>query len=238
MDTTEKYSRLLVDLDSILDTRLATICSFGEDLVVENLTIGYYNRVADIFKGIDSDTYNERYKNRTKLILKNAFPTNIVNLLARFPLETMKASYSGPLNYTPVITVNIFPYKLNSDEINLISNIVRYITNEVCRIEIVNYEISELSPSFLKDNFDMVIMYDYISWMEIMSENKKIINESCPSVTMIAPKVFFREPPSNIEEQNKVYDLVMATLNTVISLELYDIEFFCISRKVQKSSET
>lgn len=83
-----------------------------------------------------------------------------------------------------------------------------------------------------------MIMYNYLDWLEVHSKSEELKKVTCPDVTLIGPKIFFKSPPTNKDEINKVFSTVIAATEVIIGLELFNIEHFCITQRLHKAPTT
>ena len=117
MAKSKKLDSILVSLDCLLDTRLATVSKINLD-IANKLLDGddYHTRDQDVFVGIDKEYFKEVYKNRDIETLKKSSLTNIVPLLRHLVSKLKEQSIVRPFHDGGNIVVNMYPYKLTIDE--------------------------------------------------------------------------------------------------------------------------
>ena len=102
-------SGLLIDLDSLFDTRLGTlILNNYNDLVNIFNANKYHIRLDDSFnKMINKDEFYANYAKRNKETLANSTLTLCIDILKDFVATTLKTDPSNPMLFYPKIYINI-----------------------------------------------------------------------------------------------------------------------------------
>ena len=217
-------TKMLVELDSILDTRLGVLLDVAPDVVPAILAKDYHNRLWDVFPGVDFLAYQQRYQSRDKAILKNSWMTPMADMMTDFVKKTLQQTLQTPFHRVPKIDLNIYPYVLTDDEASVILKAAATKTANQCDIEIVSFSPEDLNPVFLKNNYEAVMMYDYQVWLETHSKNGLWKKYSCPQVIVFAP-LMMKNPEtydSNLKVESTYQDFV--TLSKAMSLYA-DIQF-------------
>lgn len=151
--------KILVDLDSLLDTRIALLNEIHPKALGHILPI-YDKREHDIFSQysefIPEGVYEERHKNRTKAILKNSYRTGIPEFINTL-LTRVKA---GPV-HTVEIDINIYPYELEPEEKYVIAESMGELLS--CDVNVISVSLDFLPPMKL-DEYMAVIMYNFTEW--------------------------------------------------------------------------
>lgn len=226
-----EYSTLFTDLDCLLDTRLATLHSFGKEAFDKTFTDEYFSRLNDIFKDIDNFEFEERYKNRNNSILEHSLSTHIRDVVIDFVKKTVSQPLEGSAYILkPKIIINTHPYSPSEDTINNIIKIFIKLTNEEADIQIVSMSINDITPKYVKDNLSILILYDYTNWLEHHHEAFK--KTTCPEVSLLGPKIFFKEVDlSKINQTIDPFESVEFITAPFISLHLLPINMFSIKLK-------
>ena len=218
------YSTLYADLDSLLDTRLAVLYEMGEDVIKHVLDNGYTSRDIDHWDGIDNNLFKAKYAARDKQILKNSAMTPMVTLLREFVIATVAKSVNSPFLFEPKIIINTYPYHLSDDELDMFMSTFVALTKGMAAIELVFMSIEDVTPMYVKKNLSLVIMYDYLKWLETHSANGKLKKVTCPEVSMMSVALY--ENPSiklkSMQSKDKIgfFDAIEITANPLISLKL------------------
>lgn len=207
MSEANKRSTLYVELDALFDTRMAILFQYGEEVVMEAFKENYANRRVDEFPGVDRADFEQRYAKRDRDVLLNAQITPVAEIIMEFIHRTIKASGATPFQYNPRVILNVHPYQLLSDEIEVIENGLRQITDDLCEIQVVNRSREEVTPTWVRQECQLLFMYDYWNWLELHSANKNFEKTACPLVQLHGPALF--KSSSAIKEVGS-YDPFMA----------------------------
>lgn len=118
--------RIVVDLDALLDTRLATIAGLYPDIakqIVEDpeLFYRYQTRRSDEFSrlhpGINNAAYQAAYDNRNVATLKRSTITEMIPFLSMLVQEIERAEITGDAEVDGgELILNTWPYQLTEDE--------------------------------------------------------------------------------------------------------------------------
>lgn len=189
--------RLLVDLDSLLDTRIATIAKINPEASTGLLNDVYLNRSIDDFEkitnsAVSNDEYKLAYQNRNKETLELARPTRILKLINEISIELEKMSIDTPFITGFELTVNIFPYDLTKEEQEALREVVYDFLSISSIVNVINKPINDITPSFLKNEFDGMIIYNFDEWFCIHQEGFNKIK--LPRHLVFAPALYIKEP--------------------------------------------
>ena len=189
---------ILIDLDVLLDTRIATLVQLDPDEAMRLLESGFTARVTDDLSGMNStisnEAYQEAYKNRDIETLKTSRMTNYIfelAILIKQMTENLAKDNTRVLD--PCVVINYYPYKELDDEVlkQIIYAVEQYITTAVT-IKSVYLSPEELDLKAMKSSDILTyITYDFQVWFESAFSIKKGRNGiiSYPKLTIIAPKV-------------------------------------------------
>lgn len=232
----QDYSTLYVELDCLLDTRFSTLFSMGEEVAKKVIDFDYHERVTDFFPGIDYEAYQKAYDARNKLTLKNAMVTPVLQLIHDFAKSTLENASGTPFQYEPKLELNIYPYKLDEDEIKLILSIVYGKTGKMMAVEVINKSPEEITPYFVKSRYSVMVMYRYDQWLEIHAKNKKFEKTTVPEVTLLSPAVYFLKQDKIPEDVKSVFEDMQRTAAPLIGLQLLPADVFSMSVRIKKAS--
>jgi len=189
METEKRQASILVDLDSIMDTRIPVLFSISEKITQEVIHDGsYFKRKKDNFKNISADIFQPMYNNRTKLVLKLATPTELLRYLSNYIIE-MKADlmHLELINET-FLYINTFPYVLNNDELEYLKiGISNYLPD--INLKFVHMSISELTPEWVNNNLETLMLYDGLKWLEYHTATTAIMKHSMQNKILITPSI-------------------------------------------------
>lgn len=232
----QQFSTLYIDLDTLFDTRLATL--------YENLTeVDFKKELKKYYTRIDDDFYpwfKDKYDNRNKNILANSSLTKIIDLVKEFIKVTYESSRFTPFQFKPKIHLNIYPYELLEEEINVLIAGLVTITNEICDIEIINKSFKDLNPGYVKSTYSVMYMYHYRDWLDENITNNKFEKITCHEITLIGPALLYcdNEKKKLLIDKNQIKDDVISFLETdlakIIKIKLIPINNFCIGFELDK----
>lgn len=112
--------RLYVELDGLLDTRLATLILLDEAEAAKALDLGYRTRLSDdwvkLGLAVDQATYDERYRLRDRKTLQAARPTGIVPMVHQLVGALGKMADNTPFVEAVTLDINFWPYQVSEAE--------------------------------------------------------------------------------------------------------------------------
>lgn len=184
--------KVLVDLDTILDTRLGTLgtidLSVAQDIAISR---AYVTRESDVMSEVDArvddQVYRDRYLKRNETTLAKSVMTDIPYQLGLGMEELVKSSDIGLIKGTIEIHLNVYPFKLSSDVRRLIaSGLKQYIPDPV-RVIAVDLDPYSLTPGLIKSKYDEWYAYDIDQWVSIHQD--KILTRMLKSVIITLPRL-------------------------------------------------
>lgn len=224
-------SILCIELDCLLDTRLATLYQIDPAAASDAMASGYEHRVEDRFK-VDAALFHSLYAARDRLILKNSLMTPMVRLCREFVEQTLRQKTDGPFQYTPQILINAYPYVLADSETETITRAVATAVKEYCDIQTVFYDYAQLSPAWVKQTCSILVLYHYPDWLEYHSLNGNWKKTTCPEVTLMGPALYFNGLPSDqiLAEAKQLqltpFEAMEQLAGPLIQLSLLPIRYF------------
>lgn len=189
---------ILIDLDVLLDTRIATLVQLDPEEAVKILKSGYSSRTTDDLSGIDTTITTEEYKTayakRDIETLKTSRMTNYIFELAMTVKQlTENLAKDNTRVKDPCVVINYYPYKDLDTEVlsQIVYAIQQHITTAV-DIKTVYLEPDKLDLKALK-NLEILtyITYDFKTWFETSFSIAKGKNAiiSYPKFTIVVPKI-------------------------------------------------
>lgn len=227
-------SLLCIELDCLLDTRLATLYQLDPAAAKKVLTSGYHDRVVDAFP-VDLQRFRQRYKDRDRTVLKDSIMTPLVRLCREFVQATLQQSINSPYQYIPKIAVNVHPYRLELSEQESISRAIATAVRQHCDIQLIDYAPEILTPQWVKQECSILVMYDYPAWLELHSVNENWKHVSCPEVTLMGPALYFNGLPSDsaLAEakalQTTPFEALEQIAGPLIQLSLLPVRYFSVA---------
>lgn len=191
-----QYSTMFVELDCLLDTRLALLFQMCPDKIAGLLDSGYIDRDQDVFPDVDMKQFKKLYRRRDKSLLKNAVVTPVKRLMLEFATETQHNSISTPFKMLPKLVINSYPYVLSDEEAGVIITAVIASTYEKADVSMVYIPMEEITPSYVKQNLSLLVMYDHQAWLEHHASAGNFTNVICPEVGMMGPALYQHSQPT------------------------------------------
>lgn len=188
--------RLLIELDAIMDTRLATIARLSPEAAKRMVSNkAYYTRSSDQFDLIDStinmNAYQELYKKRDYLTLMGSRPTAMVLLIAEHVRDLERRLYRGEPDITAfAVDVNTYPYDLTDVEIAAVLEAVKKICNITVAVEHVYIPPDKLTTSYINTcHWAGIYMYNFMDWDDNYLSKCETPPESAAGVTIYMPEI-------------------------------------------------
>lgn len=223
MDNKEVYD-IYIEVDAILDTRLALLHAISEDAAVVTITNGTYNkRIRDNFRTISSNVFKSLYSRRNKVLLKYALPTNIFKIVNELLIGHITDSVT--IKQTKLY-INVYPYILTDVEKNVILGVVEGLIKN-CVFELVYMDpIKDLTPIWVRDNVQAIIKYDGLLWLENHNKLFNLTNTPLMDKTIIVPALIAGPSSKAYKIDSKFFITVAATMKSLIKVQFVDILYF------------
>ena len=181
---------IYADIDTIFDTRIATLFKYYPDLVeylLENDL--YHTRDTDAFGDLKRSEFYELYKKRDVSILKGSVRTEILTVIARILLEMEEKRIEMPFMQMTQLHVNTYPYFLTEeDKIDIKEALHLFFEHKLVAIDLVSLPPLLVSPTYIRSNFEFVFMYDWVEWVDLHKDN--LIKDNCMEVEFILPALY------------------------------------------------
>lgn len=180
-------SNIYVDVDSLFDTRLSTLYMLNDATAEELVTTGkYYDRVRDNFGSISADIFYTLYSRRNTEPLKLGIPTPIIDLVTEHYGSIVTDIKNIEKEEDLKIYLNIYPYRLEEEEIDVIC---RYIENYIPDVilEVIYKSIEDLTPRWIVDHVGCMFMYEANKWLEYHNGTSGIYTVPLLNIMLFAP---------------------------------------------------
>lgn len=218
---------IYTDLDSILDTRLATIFNVDKNIYkdivngIDNLE-KYLSRKIDSFGVLNNMIFKAIYSKRNKNTIATPLPNGIPMLIHSYIASILETS-----SKIPKIYLNVYPYALNDSEKKILSKNIGAIYKGMVDVEILDKPTKDISVKFIHENIGMMIMYNGLKWIEYNMSNKSLLSLNLPDVTMIVPKIlenniFIRDQIDNVfkDQEKTLQPFIQVVFITVRAFSL------------------
>lgn len=224
---------VLVELDTLLDTRLATIARLAPEAAVKVLQEGYHRRDRDVFAGsVDQQAFEQLYRERDEDTLAESKLTNIVLVLSRLMAGLGEQAIMRPYFDAVELIVNVHPYKLSERVCVEIGTAVSARMHGTCTVRTTSIRPEDLTPEFCKNSYAMMVMYDPYSWMNIHAE--AFWRTRIPGITLVAPALIFNKDTKS-EDLGQLATTIAHPMQAMqmlasqlIGLELIDPLYFSV----------
>ena len=238
-----KPNKIYIDLDSLLDTRLATLAKQSDQLAAVNLTDEYHSRERDKFLGITKAEFQKLYKERDIETLSlsritNIFKFVIPKLIIPFIDRTRPNTYVEGLT----LEVNLYPYVLDEETRNEIHKAICVWVENLVPVSLSYLSTEQRTPEHCQANYVAMISYEHSDWLNYHynCSNWTSIGEMATKVVRL-PKLPFFVPalldgqdfnPDELSDEErkighplKAYEFMVSLL---VKLEFIDVEYFSI----------
>ena len=195
-DVKKDDDNIYLTLDSILDTRMGTLAKIDNALAASVLQSGkYHKRLIDEFDGVGKEVYKEAYAQRDLETLKRSVVTNLVFFLRRLIKDSLISSIINQKVENLCFTLNVYPYDFSDPGlVDMLVGCLRFHTYSTSSVKIVSIPDEELTPEFCQENFQIMIMYDWVNWVDKhreFFEKKGIAN-----IAVVVPEIFTDSIPT------------------------------------------
>lgn len=215
---------IIIDLDVLLDTRLALLYAISEDVAVAEVNSGRYNkRIRDNFGNISASVFNHFYKKRNKVLLKYALPSNIFKLVNELLIGHISDSVTTKITK---VYINTYPYDLQEDEKKIIIGVVDGLFKN-CTFELISLNnITGLTPKWVSENVQTVIKYDGLEWLE--NHSKLFTLSSTPLIdkTLIVPAILSGPIPKGTKIDSGFFQATAISVKSLMGVMFTDIIYF------------
>lgn len=240
---TTQNEAILIELDTILETRLGTIDLLNPEWAKKLIEAGYQHRLSDdldmFVPEIDMELYRKTYAKRDWQVLAHSAPTEFSVDLSRILDELLFDPKRLSPNGTTEIHVNIYPYDLTDAEKMEMVQAIHEITATIFYIKLVNIPPYSITFETIKaNNWVAIFTYDLNLILSNMITMESIKGKlRCNNVMLYAPHITFNfnELKSTVEETEAAgekFEPFMHTsllLSPFISLEFVSSEYYSLA---------
>lgn len=195
--------RLLISLDVLLDTRLATLAKMNDGYPEMVLSKGWKERDGDFYEqwidGFDRAQFEEFYSKRgeTNDIHTKSLVSGYLSRLIADITIIRGSSVNHPMAGNIGIDINIWPYMFSGTEEQGLKDALKTYIGDGINIEIVRINPSKLSPKAIRGRWAVFSMYNFDEWFVIHSE--ALLETPIPSVVCIVPRLLKKPLTDDIE---------------------------------------
>lgn len=233
--------RILVPLDTILDTRLGVISGISSEAATRLTSSDHYwlrehNDWYKLTGGlITNEQFDKAYALRggenTKQTISNSVLTGIVPFIIRIMGE-FEVNSLNDLNAQLdeiALVVNYYPYVFNADELEVLEDSVKDIFGTNIILELISIPDTLLTPQLFDREFAMYIPYDSHEW--IHQHHEALAQVRMPCFNFVGPKLFEKDVSKLTIDQKKA-ELTRFRLEKLIymSFDFIDVKYFSMFR--------
>lgn len=190
---------LLVDLDALFDTRLATLDMLDPLLAAHALKNNYLEREDDNFEYCPLELFKKVYACRDTDVLGRSLMTHVKGIVLDFMKDGINRLKSDKTHHHVNVYINVWPYKIAKDAAGELLLPFYKAVGGKANIHLVNIKPEELTPETCKKHFSYIIKYDYIDWLLYLGEKNLLQKTPMQEVTIIAPRLYLSGKPKEDE---------------------------------------
>ena len=206
-------------LDSLFDTRMGVLDKLFRDSKEKYYDGVYNNRITDNFKYVNTKLFDKLYNLRDNDIIRNYVrPTPCIDFVNDLIITNLEYLSGRPEELDVSVTVNLYPYTFDKDIIMSFARVIKSQLLQEVKLNIVTDP--ELTVEKIRDNFDFLVMYDGLKWLNKEIEKGNLSEDNhLRGVAMYTPAIMTNKVPQEVEED--VFNTLMVQLAPVIELELF-----------------
>lgn len=206
-------------LDSIFDTRMGVLDKLFKDTKEKYYDGVYNNRITDNFKYINRKLFDKLYSLRDNDIIRNFVrPTPCMDFINDLIITNLEYLSGRPENLDVSVTINLYPYTFDKNNIMTFARVIKSQLLQKVKLNIVTDP--ELTVDKVRNNFDFLVMYDGIKWINREIEKGNLSEENhLRGVVMYAPAIMVNKVIKEHEED--IFNTLMIQMAPVIELELF-----------------
>lgn len=234
--------RILVSLDTLMDTRIGVIANYSQELAASILKSDKYwlREIDDWYKLTEGAITNEQFKSlwdsrggeNTLKTLMGSVKTGINAFILRVLTDSDTIERDGVIkqNEALEITVNLYPYEIDYSLEEAYRKVLKYEYGQEIEINFISMSLDELTPDHIFNGYGLFITYDFQEWFKL--HHKAVIKQRRPDVYIVAPKIFEKMPENyNKEQKQKEFNRFKLDLLYFVNIEFIDVGYFSIITK-------
>ncbi len=224
--------RILVDLDSIIDTRLPIYRRSGDGDINKILALGYLERKKEGLGIIKGEDFRKQYSERDKSLLTDTDVTGIIHFLNDLILEASLASSQSIIPFKMELLINIHPYLIDDSEKGfLLRNINEHIEADI-NIRLIDDDPAIHNFEYLNENnIETFIVFDFIEYFVNLKMNEEKLDKPTHEVKVFSAYTSLENPELPYEEIEGISlsDTVSLMLMSFMAVEFLPMPLFSIS---------
>lgn len=225
MSDINKPIHLLVDIDTILDTRLSLLYSLDSGIakkVVDSKK--YHYRKKDNFGNISSDIFNALFRDRNKSLLKLATLTPMCGIIRAHYGDIKLDPINLDAKLSPCIYLNTHPYNFTLEEMkNIQFAMDKLVPN--AEVKVIALSNAQLHPDWINGRILNMYKYDGIDWLEYHTATGSIQKNPLIHVNLVIPAISNGMIKESSLTKKHFNEMTFAT-STLINLLFIDVVNF------------
>ena len=222
------FNGIYIDLDFFLDTRLSFLKDIYPKAIQQMLEDqSYYTRTCNEFmlngKKMPVDFFNNLFKLRNKMVLKDALPTTFLYFLGHLFADA-EDNYKEDNQHVPTtLFINTFPYNFTDDDvIHFLMFIKSYVPN-IVDIKFIHLPLAEITADKLVDmRLREIYMYNGIQWLEYLIGTRQHVKYQLGGTILYCAKIF--SPKSLLGDPNSnSYDEIKELSKSILRVDFIDM---------------
>ena len=233
----QEQQRIYVELDCLLDTRLATLSRIDPQHAVKAVQDPrYYNRVIDDFTeicGVGVAEFKEAYAKRDVVTLQASLMTQVPIMLNELVKKLEAESVETPFSKGVEVEVNYWPYKLSAEEIDGLQLSIMYYSGIQTLVKMVSIPQDKVSLRYLKARYTGAFIYNLSEFLE--ARGVELTEVVMPDFPLIAPGLWKDRVPApeeivseGISPDIVPFRFIEMSLTTNFQLSMIPAKFFSI----------
>lgn len=221
-----EFASMLVDVDTLLDTRASTLLKIDPKGFEDVLGLGYHGRLSDTFLPIGQEKFRQTYLNRDASLLKGSIATPAIGFVQRFVKQTVTAAMTSPYVRRPRVDINIYPYVLTEEQGNQLVEAIGTRLDGHSDVRVVNYNTQQLTPALVKRDYVQLMLYHWVDWLVDPTHKDELAKGALRAITLIGPALLKDEQAVETLQTENPFATAEAYYSAVIKLKLVPASMF------------
>ena len=220
------------DMDSLYDTRLATLDLLDTSIAKLALKGDYLNRDEDKFPYVERDIFKSLYETRDLEVLERAMPTKALEIIREFIRIALKQNIDTPNMGVVEVYVNVYPYKVEKSVATEMCKALFHAFGSQVSIHMLNLKPELVTPKFFAESIAVAMIYDYDVWLETHAKNDNLRKHQIPNVTLHGPRIYKKPKPNenDLRDFNRAgpepFKAMEVGLSSVVGMDFIEVEYF------------
>lgn len=224
--------RILIELDCLIDSPMAVLAQHWPDKFAKEDITSYRSRLDDFFWkrwGMSKGEWEATYASRDETTLYEAIPTELMVNIKEVIGGAVMRGVTTPVYEKVSVHINTAPYGLSMEAKREIKTVLTEMLLDNVDVEVVDIGIKALTPQFLKENYEVIFMRDFIRWLEL---HPNVGEQAMARTVFNYPAVMHTDDPEIIEkavrEKSNPFTTAKAVMAPFITMEALDVQLFCM----------